>query len=67
MTGICIHRKLCTALLGLRCKQYREGTLTTSKRAIIAILVALRECTSDMNKCIATDSRCSMQKIVKHL
>ena len=28
--------------------------------------MALRECRPDMNECIATDSRCSMQKTAKH-
>ena len=68
VTGSGIYRKLCTAPLSLRVKPYGEGMLNTINRAeLIAILVALRECRPDMNECIATDSRCSMQKIAKHL
>ena len=68
VTGSGIYRKLCSAPLSLRVKPYGEGMLNTINRAeLVAILVALRECRPDMNECIATDSRCSMQKIAKHL
>jgi len=66
VTGLGIYRKLLSAPLSLRVKPYGEGMLNTINRAeLIAILVALRECRPDMNECIATDSRCSIQKIAK--
>ena len=40
---------------------------TINRAELVAILVALRECRSYEDECIATDSRCSMQKINKHL
>lgn len=40
---------------------------TTKRSELIVILVELRECRPDSIKCIATGSRCFMQKIAKHL
>ena len=47
---------------------YGTGMMNTINRAeLIAILVALRECRPSSNECIATDSRCFIQKIAKHV
>lgn len=68
VTGSGIYRKLLSAPLSLSVKPYGQGMLNTINKAeLIAILVALKRCRPDMNECIATDSRCSMQKIAKHL
>ena len=68
VTGLGVYRKLCSATLSLRVKPHGEGMLNTITRAeLIGILVALKECRPDMHECIATDSRCSMQKVAKHL
>ena len=68
VTGSGIYRNLHSAPLNLRVKPYGTGMLNTINRAeLITILVALRECRPNSNECIATDSRCSMQKIAKHL
>ena len=46
----------------------RAGHAEPVNRAeLVAILVALQECRSHENECIATDSRCSAQKIDKHV
>ena len=45
-----------------------QGMLSTINAAeLAAILVALRQCQSDQDECIATDSKISMQKISKQL
>ena len=60
---------VCTDRLLLQhCNPIGQGMLNTINCAeLVAILVALRECRPYEDECIATDSRCSMQKINKHL
>ena len=68
ITGSGIYRRSSTAPLQLRVKPYGTGMLNTINRAeLVAILVALRTCRPDQEECIATDSKCSMQKIARHL
>ena len=55
-------------MLQLKVHPIGQGMLNTIDRAeLVAILVAFQECRTYENECIATDSRCSMQKINKHL
>ena len=68
VTGSGIYRRSDTAPLSLRVKPYGTGMLNTINRAeLVAILVALRTCRPDQDECIATDSKCSMQKTARHL
>ena len=49
-------------------RPYTQGMLNTITRAeLAAILVALRQCQGDRDETIATDSKCSMDKIAKHI
>ena len=67
-TGSGVYRQVPNAALKLKVHQVGQGMLNTINRAeLTAILVALRECRPYEDECIATDSRCSMQKINKHL
>ena len=68
VTGSGVYRQAPTAALQLKVHPIGQGMLNTINRAeLVAILVALRECRPYKDECIATDSRCSMQKINKHL
>ena len=71
VTGSGVYRQaptVGTAALKLKVHPVGQGMLNTINRAeLAAILVAVRECRQYEDECIATDSRCSMQKINKHL
>ena len=68
ITGSGVYRQAPTAALQLNVHPIGQGILNTINRAeLVAILVALQECRPYETECIATDSRCSMQKINKHL
>ena len=68
ITGSGVYRQTPTALLQLKVHPIGQGMLNTINRAeLVAILVALQECRPCKDECIATDSKCSMQKINKHL
>ena len=68
VTGSRVYKKLGTAHLSLKVHPYGQGMLNTVNRAeLVAILIALRKCRKGMKECIATDSKCSMQKIAKQL
>ena len=63
-----VYRQAPTAALKLKVHPVGQGMMNTINCAeLAAILVALRECRQYEDECIATDSRCSMQKINKHL
>ena len=63
-----VYRQAPTAALQLKVHPTGQGMLNTINRAdLVPILVALRECRPHEDECIPTDSRCSMQKINKHL
>ena len=70
VTGSGVYKQAPTAALQLKVHPIGQGMLNTINRAeLVAILVALRECRPYKDECIATDSRCSMQKInsIQHL
>ena len=68
VTGSGVYRQAPTAALQLKVHPIGQGMLNTINRAeLVAILVALRECRPYEDECIATDSRCSMQKRNEHL
>ena len=68
VTGSGVYRQAPAAALQLKVHPIGQGMLNTINRAeLVAILVALQECRPYEDECIATDSRCSMQKINKHL
>ena len=68
VTGFGIYRQAPAAALQLKVPPIGQGMLNTIKRAeVVALLIALRECRSYEDECIATDFRCSMQKMNKHL
>ena len=68
VAGSGVYRQAPTAALQLQAHPIGRGMLNTINRAkLVAILVALRECQPYEDKCIATDSRCLMQKINKSL
>ena len=68
VTGSGVYRQAPTAALQLKVHPIGQGMLNTINRAeLVTILVALRECRPYEDECIATDSRCSKQKINKHL
>ncbi len=47
---------------------YEQGMLNGTNRAeLVALLIAVRHCRPGMKESIATDSKCSMQKIGMHL
>jgi len=59
------HRR---AHLSLKVLPYEQGMLNTINRAkLVALLIALRNCRPGVTESIATDSKCSMQKIGRHL
>jgi len=56
------------AHLSLRVHPYEQGMLNTINRAeLVALLIALTHCRPGVTESIATDSKCSMQKIGMHL
>ena len=60
-----VYRQAPTAALHPKVHPIGQGMLNTINRAeLVAVLVALRERRSYDDECIATDSRCSMQKII---
>ena len=68
VTGSSVYRHAPTAALQLKVHPIGQGMLNTMNHAeVVAILVALQDCQPYKDECIATDSRCSMQKINKHL
>lgn len=68
VTGSGVYRQAPAAALQFKVHPIGQGMLNTINRAeLVAILVALRECRPYEDECIATDSRCLMQKINKHL
>ena len=68
ITGSGVYRQAPTAAPQLKVHTIGQGMLNTINHAeLVAILVAFRECDPHEDECIATDSRCSMQKINKHL
>ena len=68
ITGSGVYRQAPAAALQLKVHPIGQGMLNTIDRVeLVAILVALQECRPYENECIATDSRCSMQKMNKHL
>ena len=65
-TGSGVYRQCSKMPLSLKIHPYKTGMLNTINRAeLIAIYVALKVCRQQEKECIATDSRCSMQKINK--
>ena len=69
-TGSGVYREAAGARLDLKvcsCKQGMLNTITRAELAIAAIFVALRFCRPQNDEKIATDSKCSMDKIAKHL
>ena len=68
VTGAGVHRKLASAPIALKVRCNNSGMLNTITRAeLAAIHAALKECRSDCDEIIATDSKCSMDKMAKHL
>ena len=67
VTGSGVYRQAPTAALHLKVHPIGQGMLNINRAELVAILVALRECRSYEDECIAPDSSYSMQKINKHL
>ena len=63
-TGSGVYREHKHAHLSLKVHPYEQGMLNTINRAeLIALLIAVRHCRPRVKERIATDSKCSMQKI----
>ncbi len=63
-----VYRKLSTAPLNLKIPPYGQGMVNTITRAeMVAFSVGLKICRPDADECIATDSKCCMQKMAKQL
>ncbi len=68
VTGSGVYREHEHAHLSLKVHPYEQGMLNTINRAeLVALLIALRHCRPGVRESIATDSKCSMQKIGMHL
>ena len=68
VTGGGVHRKSVHAPIHLTVRTNTAGENNTINRAEAAsIYVALQECRPDHDEVIATDSKCSMDKIAKHM
>jgi len=68
VTGSGVYRDQKRAHLSLEVHPYGQGMLNTTNRAeLAALLIALRHCRPGVTESIATDSKCSMQKIGTHL
>ncbi len=68
VTGSGVYRKLSAAPLQLKLHPYGQGMLNTITRAeMVALLVGMKKCRLDADECIATDSKCCMQKMAKQL
>ena len=68
VTGSGIYREAAKAALEVTVKPCTQGLLNTITRAeLAAIFVALQLCRPHEDEIIATDSKCSMEKIAKHL
>ena len=67
VTGSGVYRQAPTAAPQLKVHPIGQGMLNIITGAELAILFALRECRSNEDESIATDSRCWMQKINRHL
>ncbi len=68
VTGSGVYREHKHAHLSLKVHPYEQGMLNTINRAeLVALLIALRHCRPGVTESIATDSKCSMQKIGVHL
>ena len=56
------------AHLSLKVHPYEQGMLNTINRdGLVALLIAVRHCKPGVKESIATDSKCSVQKIGMHL
>jgi len=63
-----VYRKHKLAHLSLKVHPYEQGMLNTINRAeLVALLIAVRHFRPGVAESIATDSKCSMQKIGMHL
>ncbi|DBA80398.1 TPA: hypothetical protein ACH3X2_007340 [Trebouxia sp. C0005] len=68
VTGSGIYRETEAAKMSMTVCPCRQGPLNTITRAeLAAILVALRICRPHHDEKNATDSKCSMDKIARHL
>ena len=71
ITGACVHRSLTAAPIRLRVRSNSPGMSwnanTITRAELAAILVALRECRAEADEIIATDSKCSMDKLAMQL
>ncbi len=68
VTGSGVYREHKHAHLSLKVHPYEQGVLNNINRAeLVALLIALRHCRPRLKESIATDSKCSMQKIGRHL
>ena len=68
VTGSGIYREAAEAALEVTVRPCTQGLLNTITRAeLAAIFVALQLCRPREDEFIATDSKCSMDKIAKHL
>ncbi len=68
VTGSGVYREHKHAHLSLKVHPSGQGMLNTINRAeLVALLIALRHCRPGVTESIATDSKCSMQKIGMHL
>jgi len=68
VTGSGVYREHKHAHLSLKVHPYEQGMLNTINRAeVVALLIAVRHCRPGVKESIATDSKCSMQKIGMHL
>ena len=68
VTGSGVYREHKRAHLSLNVHPYEQGMLNTINRAeLVALLIAVRHCRPGVKESIATDSKCSMQRIGMHL
>ncbi|DBB05711.1 TPA: hypothetical protein ACH3X1_016702 [Trebouxia sp. C0004] len=68
VTGSGVYREHEHAHLSLKVHPYEQGMLNTINRAeLVARLIAVRHCRPGVKESIATDSKCSMQKVGMHL
>ncbi len=64
VTGSGVYREHKHAHLSLKVHPYEQGMLNTINRAeLVALLIAVRHCRPGVKESIATDSKCSVQKI----